>query len=81
MHEYLNSGNLIEGSRERALYLTYDISIDYMTDAEKLWRRSRGAYELHPERFTPKEILRLSDATLRSLVKHLGSRYPKVLVS
>lgn len=36
----------------------YVISIDYMTDAEKLWRKSRGVYERYPERFTPEEILK-----------------------
>ncbi|MEM3641327.1 MAG: hypothetical protein QXH37_05360 [Candidatus Bathyarchaeia archaeon] len=31
--------------------MTYVISIDYMTDAEKLWSKARGAYELYPERY------------------------------
>ncbi|MEM4727854.1 MAG: hypothetical protein QXD04_06360, partial [Candidatus Bathyarchaeia archaeon] len=44
MPEYQLPRNLLAGSREHALYLTYVISIDYMTDAEKLWRRARGAY-------------------------------------
>jgi len=35
MPEYILPRNLIKGSREHALYLTYVISIDYMTDAEK----------------------------------------------
>ena len=52
MPEYVLPRNLEEGSREHALFLTYVISIDYMTDAVKLWRKSRGAYELYPERFT-----------------------------
>ena len=39
MPEYILPRNLVEGSREHALYLTYVISIDYMTDAEKLWRK------------------------------------------
>lgn len=50
MPEYILPRNLDKGSREHALYLTYVISIDYMTDAEKLWRNSRGAYEVYPAR-------------------------------
>jgi endonuclease III len=46
-----------------------------MTDAVKLWKRSRGAYELHAERFTPKEILKVSPRTVENFVKKLGARY------
>lgn len=77
MPEYILPRNLEEGSREHALYLTYIIAIDYMTDAVKLWSKSRGAYELHPERFTPKRILELSDSTVKAFVKGLGARFPK----
>ena len=41
MPEYVLPRNLEEGTKEHALFLTYVISIDYMTDAEKLWRKSR----------------------------------------
>ena len=68
MPEYVVPRNLEEGTREHALFLTYVISIDYMTDAEKLWRKSRGAYGLYPERFKPEEIKRLSDQTLRNYI-------------
>jgi hypothetical protein len=34
MPEYVLPRNLQRGSREHALYLTYVISVDYMTDAE-----------------------------------------------
>lgn len=34
MPEYVLPRNLVKGSREHALYLTYVISIDYMTDAK-----------------------------------------------
>jgi len=79
MPEYVLPRNLKEGTREHALFLTYVISIDYMTDAEKLWQRSRGAYELHPERFTPERILKASPRgvevfVIRMLRKH-GLRY------
>ena len=56
MPEYQLPRNLKAESREHALYLTYIISIDYMTDAEKLWSKARGAYELYPERFTPENF-------------------------
>jgi len=68
-------GNLKEGTREHALFLTYVISIDYMTDAVKLWKRSRDTYELYPERFTPEEILKISPRTVENTVKNLGARF------
>jgi endonuclease III len=77
MPEYILPRNLVEGSKEHAQYLTFVISIDYMTDAVKLWRNARETYELYPERFNPEEILALSDRTLMSFVRHLGARYPK----
>jgi len=36
MPEYMLPDSLVEGPREHALYLTFIISIDYMTDAVKL---------------------------------------------
>ena len=75
MPEYILPRNLVEGSMEHALFLTYVISIDYMTDAEKLWKRSRSAYELHPDRFTPEEILKVSPRTVENVVKSLGARF------
>lgn len=75
MPEYVLPRNLREGTREHALFLTYVISIDKLTDAEKLWRKSRGSYELYPERFTPKEILKLSPRTIETFVKRLGARF------
>ncbi|MEM3400817.1 MAG: hypothetical protein QXP86_01875 [Nitrososphaerota archaeon] len=77
MPEYNLPRNLIAGSREHALYLTYVISIDYMTGAEKLWRKARGAYELYPERFTPRKILAVSERSLSVFLRRLGARYPK----
>ena len=75
MPEYILPRNMKEASREHALFLTYVISIDYMTDAVKLWRKSRGAYELYPERFTPEEILKVSPRTVETFVKRLGARF------
>jgi endonuclease III len=46
-----------------------------MTDAVKLWKKSRGAYELYPERFNPKEILKVSPRTVETFVKRLGARF------
>jgi hypothetical protein len=56
MPEYQLPRNLQAGTREYALYLTFVISIDCMTDAERLWRKARGAYEFYPERFTPEKV-------------------------
>lgn len=75
MPEYVLPRNLKEGTRAHALFLTYVVSIDYMVDAEKLWKKSRGAYELHPERFTPEKILKASQRSVEIFVKRLGARY------
>jgi len=75
MPEYQLPRNLVAGSREHALYLTYVISIDYMTDAEKLWQKARGAYELYPERFTPEKVLAVSENTLQVFLRRLGARF------
>jgi len=76
MPEYILPRNLGKGSREHALYLTYVISVDYMTDAEDLWRRSRRAYELYPERFEPAGVLALDTWTLQRFVREVGARFP-----
>ncbi|MEM2130465.1 MAG: hypothetical protein QXZ70_07700 [Candidatus Bathyarchaeia archaeon] len=75
MPEYQLPRNMQQGSKEHANYLTYIIAIDYMTDAEKLWKNARGAYELYPERFTPERILKASNPSLRSFLRKLGARY------
>ncbi len=75
MPEYILPRNVKEGTKEQALYLAYVISIDYMTNAEKLWKNSRGAYELHPERFTPAKILKASPKSVETFVRHLGARF------
>jgi len=77
MPEYIAPDNLVEGSKEHAWYLTLVISIDYMTDAVKLWRNARETYRLHPDKFNPNVILNLGTRTLTSLVRDLGARYPK----
>jgi len=75
MPEYVLPRNLKEGSKEHALFLTYVISIDYMTDAVKLWKKSRGAYELYPDRFTPEQLLKVSPKTVETFVRNLGARF------
>jgi len=77
MPEYILPRNLVPGSKEHAQYLTFVISIDYMTDAVELWRNARETYELYPERFSPSEILAVTDRTLTTFVRRLGARYPK----
>jgi hypothetical protein len=44
MPEYILPRDLVPGSKEHAQYLTFVISIDYMTDAVKLWRNAREVY-------------------------------------
>jgi endonuclease III len=75
MPEYVLPRSLKEGTREHALFLTYVVSIDYMTDAEKLWKKSRGAYELYPERFTPEQVLKVSPHSVEVFVRSLGARF------
>jgi len=77
MPEYILPPNLVHGSKEHALYLTYVISVDYMTDAVKLWRGSREEYQYSPDSFDSTKILGMSDSQLRTLVKRIGGRYPK----
>jgi len=77
MPEYVLPTGMSKESREHALYLTYVISIDYMTDARKLWANARGAFNLYPERFQPSTILNLADRTLIAFLRNLGARYPK----
>jgi hypothetical protein len=77
MPEYILPLNLVHRSKEHALYLTYVISIDYMTDAVKLWRRSREEYQYNPQSFDSTKILDLSDSQLMTLIKRIGGRYPK----
>jgi len=72
--EYVLPRKMTEGSREHALFLTYVISINYMTDSAQLWKKSRGAYALFPERFTPEKILKSSSQTVETFVKYLGAR-------
>jgi len=75
MPEYQLPRSLQAGSREHALYLTYIISIDYMTDAEKLWSKARTAYELYPEMFTPEKVLNVGERTLQVFLRELGARF------
>lgn len=76
MPEYILPPNLVKGSREHALYLTYVISIDYMTNAVKLWNRSREEYLHSPENFQSENILKMSENQRRTLIKRIGGRYP-----
>jgi len=64
------------GSQELALYYTYVLSVDYQTDAHRLWSRSRTQYEKHPEMFEPEVILNTPDEQLREFVQSLGARFP-----
>jgi endonuclease III len=68
--------NLDRESKEHALYLTYVISVDYMTDADKLWKKSRKAYESKPEKFRPEVILNLGNRILQRFVRDIGARFP-----
>lgn len=75
MPEYVLPKNLKQGSKEHALWLTYVISIDYMTDAERLWQKSRNAYEDCPDRFDPYWILKVDPEILEGFVRSLGARF------
>ena len=77
MPEYVLPPNLMQGTKEHALWLTYVISVDYMTDAVKLWSRSREEHLYNPDSFNSTRILDMSDSQLQTLVKRIGGRYPK----
>ncbi len=71
--EYILPRKMTEGSREHALFLTYVMSINYLTDSEQLWKKSRAAYALFPERFQPDKILKANPQTVENFVKYLGA--------
>lgn len=75
MPEYVLPENIKEGSVEHAWYLTYVISIDYQTDAVKLWRNARYTYLHHPEYFDPKNLVNMKLETLSQILRELGARY------
>jgi len=76
MPEYIAPNGIDQSSLEYALYLTYIISIDFMTDAVKLWERARELYSKCPECFTPKGISDMGLPTLKRILRQLGARYP-----
>lgn len=76
MPEYVLPKNIREGSLEHALYLTYVISVDYQTDAVKLWRNARQTYSEKPEYFNPKNVVAMKLEQLSSILRDLGARYP-----
>ncbi len=65
---------IVTGSREHALFMTYVTSINYLTDSIQLWKKSRAAYTLFPDRFTPEKILRSSPQAVETFVKFIGAR-------
>lgn len=71
--EYVLPRKITEGSREHALFLTYVMSINYMTGSEQLWKKSRAAYALFPERFYPDQILKTNPHIVENFVKYLGA--------
>jgi len=77
MPEYVLPRGLEPGSREHVLYLTYVIAVDYMVDAEKLWRRARELYERDPTLFTPERVLAMGEEELARALKRLGARFPR----
>jgi len=76
MPEYVPPEGLSRQSKEYALYLTYVISIDFQTDAVKLWDRSREFFEREPHFFDPEVIAAADQGTLRHIARSLGARYP-----
>ena len=76
MPEYVLPENIEEGTVEHAWYLTYIISVDYQTDAVKLWKNARRTYLNHPEYFDPKNLVSMEVGTLSGILKKLGARYP-----
>ncbi len=72
--EYILPSKIVKGSKEHALFLTYVMSINYMTDSAQLWKKAKAAYSLFPERFMPEKILKSSPQTVETFVKYLGSR-------
>lgn len=76
MPEYILPENIEGQSLEHALFLTFVISIDYQTDAVKLWQNARRICSESPEYFNPKNVVAMDLEALSSIVKDLGARYP-----
>lgn len=75
MPEYIDPTTNI-GAKELALYLTYIISIDYQTNAERLWEKARRAFRSNPEMFTPEKVITTDKGALEHFVRSLGARFP-----
>ena len=77
MPEWILPEGMVEGSRAHALYLTYVISIDFLTDAVKLWKNARSMYQHCSDYFDPLNIITMDIDELVRITKELGARYPK----
>ena len=77
MPEYILPSNIEHGSKEHALWLTYVISIDKLTNAVKLWKNAREEHIVYPEHFNPENILSFSEGKLSTITKRVGARFPQ----
>lgn len=75
--EYINP-DIVDGSREQALFFTYVMALDYQTNANRLWSRSRVRFNRQHDVFEPEVILATNRIELEKLIKSLGGRYPSV---
>lgn len=76
--EYLLPNGMKKGSEEHLLFLTLTVSLDYMRDAEKLWKQSRDAW-LDPKKrwiFNPEELIQNGLKELIVLFKEINDQRP-----
>lgn len=76
--EYILPNNMKRGSEEHLLFLTLTVSLDYMRDAEKLWKQSRDLCLNHETNwiFNPKTVINKGLDSLTKLFKNINDQRP-----
>lgn len=76
--EYTMPEGMKKGLDEHLLFITLTVSIDYMRDAEKLWKQSRNAWLNIIDRwiFDPRKVIENSQEELIEFFKKIKDRRP-----
>jgi len=76
--EYNLPKNMKRGSNEQLLFVTLTVSLDYMRDADKLWKQSYDSW-LNGENkwiFEPKKVIEKGEIVLVNLFKKIKDQRP-----
>ena len=66
----------IEGERNRSLFLTLTVSVDYLRDAEQLWLKAKTLWEEEHWIFEPDDLVSVSETELEEVFETSGFRFP-----